>query len=420
MRARIWLLFYQTLTWFLLLTIRALLPLFGWTRPRFSKWFLMRFRPEPLTFQPRLWMHAVSLGEIQIALSLLEKLPHTNDILLTTATQSGFRFLTEKMGRQSVRYLPWDTGFCYKRLFGRFRVPHLVVVETELWPVLFRMVTAGGNKLVIVNGRLSARTLRLRKNPLFRETLSRVTRIAVRSDLDRERYLRFGVRPEQVAVTGNIKYDFKPKTLRADAFKAWLALPEPLLIFASISSDEVDLLVPEIKMLETFDNSPRLLWAPRHLKDLDIHLEALRPFDPVLRSKLGEEHPRLVVLDTFGELAGCYTYARLSLIGGSFNQRGGQNFLESLQAGTPAVMGPYTENFKREVAEAHAAKTILCLHHPKEVANTLASLLHQRENLKQMSERASAYLAKHSGAIARTVAVLVDLGIFDEVVLEDI
>jgi len=412
-------------TWMVLLTILCLLPLIKWFNPKFAKWFSLRFWSEPLNFTPKLWVHAVSMGEIKIALSLLDTQRHKDeafpaDVLLTTSTQSGYRFLTERVGKASVRYLPWDVKFAYRRLFGHLNPPNLVVVETEIWPTLFDMVTASGSKLVIVNGRLGSKTTRLSTNTLFRKTISKVTRIAARSTMDRDRYLQFGIPIDRVTITGNIKYDFKPKPLAENSLSQWLAHPQPLMVFASVSTDEISALAPQAELLLDSNPEIRILWAPRHLRDLEHHAAAFAGYEPVLRSEITSTIPRLLILDTFGELAACYGFADLSLIGGSFNQRGGQNFLESLQAGTPAVMGPYTENFKREVAEALEAETILCLENPNQVAETLESLLGDAPSLKAMSERARDYLARHTGAITRTVDVLVDLNIFEKRVPEDL
>ena len=414
LRMRFWLLIYKTVTWSALGLLLSLMPLLGWMKPKFAKWFRMRFKPEPLSFPPRLWVHAVSMGEIKIALALLETQARTDDVLLTTSTQAGYHFLLEKAGKRNVRYLPWDVVYCYRKLFGGYRPPNLIVVETEIWPTLFGLVHGGGSRLVIVNARMSVRTLRWRKNPLFRDALSKVSLILARNTIDRARYLEFNVKPEQVLVTGNIKFDFKPKPLPADAFTAWLALPEPLFVFASISTDETTLLLPELKKILAADERVRVLWTPRHLEDLEKHLALLNDLKPVLRSKLGDQSGPFVLLDTFGELAGCFAFARLSLVGGSFNQRGGQNFLESLQTGTPVVIGPNAENFQREVADAIDAGALVQVARADEAASTMLGLLRAHEDLQAMSQNASDFLDRRRGAIARTVQVLVNLDVFEK------
>jgi len=408
------LLLYKLLTWSILLLIVPILPLLDRVRPKFAKWFRLRFWPEPVHFTPSLWVHAVSVGEINIALALLGGAERVSKrVLITTSTRSGFAFLTDKLGRQRVRYLPWDLTYCYKQLFHGVKQPDLVVVETEIWPHLFRFASSQGARLMIVNGRLSKKTLRFRKLPLLTQTLNRASVVAVRGSLDRERFLSLGMDPQKVRVTGNIKYDFQPRKLNSGPLQDWLELNKGMLLFASISADEITLLLPAVSALSAAFPDRGILWAPRHLETLPVHLEALAALNPVLRSELDDQStpPQVVVLDSFGELSGCYAYAGLSLIGGSFNQRGGQNFLESLQAGAPAVMGPSTHNFSREVEEAREAGAILTLNGPDEVEATLDALLRNPDSLAEMSIRARAFLQRGTGAIDRTRSLLLELGV---------
>ena len=424
---RIWTWLYQTATWLILVLLLITLPLLRLIKPKFAKWFRMRFWPEPVFFQPQLWFHAVSLGEVKVARSLIryqagQGFLDPQKLLVTTATQAGYHFLIDEFGRDHIRYLPWDTAFCYRRLFRNCKVPNLVVIETEIWPGLFSIVKQASQAVAIVNGRMSARTAKLRKNPLFRQTLSMVDLVAARDEVDCERYLQFGLPPAKVVVTGNIKFDFKPNSLKDETFLRWLNLPGPLIIFASIAGDEVGLLSRQAESLLALDEKPRILWAPRHLRNLKTHIQGLAKLKPGLRSHLHpnpDETERMLILDSFGELSACYSHAELSLIGGSFNARGGQNFLESLQAGTPAVMGPFSENFKAEVDEALKAGAILCLGSPADVAPTLATMLRNPNKLKEMSNRARDFLNKHTGAIARSTNLLVDLDILNKPPSED-
>ncbi len=402
---------YKATTWFVLTFLALSRPLWRRTAPKFAKWFQLRYRPEPVGFQPRIWVHAVSVGEINIALALLGANQADEDILVTTSTRSGFAYLTGKLDRRRARYLPWDQLSCYRRLFAGLEIPDLIVIETEIWPHLFRFVTDNGARLTIVNGRLSRRTLRFRKLSLLTDTLARANAVAVRGESDRDRFLMLGVDPTRITVTGNIKFDFKPMVLPESPLTQWLAERRPL-VFASISADEAPMLSPQLAGLRRNHPDRAVLWAPRHLDALDTHLAELAGMNPVLRSMLAEtDNPDLLVLDTFGELSGCYAKAVLSLIGGSFNDRGGQNFLESLQAGTPALMGPNIHNFKREVEEALAVDAIQVLGGPDEVAPAFRRLLDDPDELAAMAGRAQDFLSKGSGAIDRTRKLLLDLGV---------
>ena len=400
--------------------VLVFLPILDRLKPRFAKWFRLRYWPEPLDFQPTLWIHAVSVGEVNIARAFLAKAPGLQNILLTTATQAGFSLIRKVYGDRQARYLPWDLPKCYRRLFGAYDPPHMVVVETEVWPYLFEFVTGHGSKVAIVNGRLGTRALRFKGLGLYQLALSHVTKVAARSNLDRDRFGQFELKANQLAVTGNMKFDFVPPTLAAGPLRSWLAAAEPLVIFASLSQDEVVPLLPQLEILLEKIPELKVLWAPRHLETLDRHLSALTGLNPVLRSELEAQSPRLVVLDSFGELAGCYAFADLSIIGGSFNQRGGQNFLESLQAGTPVLIGPSVQNIRREVAEASKAESIIHLKTADQLAPCAMGLLEDDAALREMSQRAQGFLAKHRGAIARTLNLLIDLEMINRNVLEDL
>lgn len=407
----LWSLLYGSFTRLVLALAVFVLPLLRRFRPKLAKWIAMRYYPRPMRIQPKLWIHAVSVGEIQIAHALLGRIELEN-FLVTTTTQAAYQILRQRYGPERVRYLPWDIVGCYKRMFGQYQVPPLLVVETEIWPVLFRFVHDAGAALVIVNGRVSARTMRLRNNGLFRSTLAQVTRVLARGEEDKFCFMTFGVPEERVEVLGNIKFDSKPRTLEPSPLLEWLQRKQELVLFASISNDEAPLLAPQL--IELMNKKPQLraLWVPRHLEDLDEHLEALKPLEPQLRSRLqSDDQPRLLVLDSFGELSGCYAHARLSLVGGSFNQRGGQNFIESLQVGTPVLIGPSTENFREETREALEANAILQLTSTDEVATTLYRLLNDTIRILDMQQRAASFLGQHGGAIERTCGELQRLGI---------
>ncbi|CAM2068279.1 3-deoxy-D-manno-octulosonic acid transferase [Sulfidibacter corallicola] len=430
-RAFLWAIVYQSLARLVFALLSLALPLIALLRPKVGSWLRARLWPSPISFQPRVWLHAVSLGEAKIAMALLDALPpgSHDDWLVTATTPAGYHHFKQSLGHADrtdrIHFLPWDLPFCYRRLLGRRSWPELLLVETEIWPNLFAGATKAGARVIIVNGRLGPKTLRHRRNPFFRRIFDHLTMVGARGGTDIDRFSQFGLPPERMRVTGNMKFDLKARPLAESELRDWLARDKPTLVFASISHDEVPLLVPQAAALMRRFPELRLLWAPRHLEYLDQHLaalgEALAEAPPVLRSALKDladpgskgTDPRVLVLDTFGELASCYPFAKLSLIGGSFNDRGGQNFLESLQAGTPAVMGPSTENFRREVAEALDEAAIRVVAHAAEVAPVLGDMLEDGDGLQAMSRRAQAFLARHRGAIGRTSELLRELKLVD-------
>lgn len=387
-----------------------LLPFMGWFRHRHHAWLKQRLLPQSLQRQPKLWIHAVSVGEIKIALALFRALPanRRDQVLFTTTTPSGMVFLEQHLPQGADRrLLPWDFQMAYQRMFGVWNVPPLLVVETEIWPGLFTFVKKHGASLGIANARLSSKTLRWRKLSVLRRSVAKLDWVAARSELDAKRFIACGLPAERVAVTGNIKFDFEAAQLQRGPLKQWLAHAEPVLVFASMATDEAPLLAAEVKRLLAWSPSARILWAPRHIEDVAQHLEALAESAPLRRTQL-KGNPRLLVLDTLGELSGCYAFAQLSFVGGSFNARGGQNFLESLQVGTPALVGPSTENFRVEVAEALDIGAIGVIQRPEEVGGAMIGLLEDPEKRSQMAIAGKSFLTKHVGAVARTVQVLLD------------
>lgn len=409
----LWWLVYQALVSLVFAVTVPILPLLRRLRPETAAWLRARLLPAPLAFQPALWLHAVSLGEAKLVVALLKDLPAAarERCLVTATTRAGFEYFANHLTPQQLYFLPWDLAWCYRRLLGGTRRPDLVLVETEVWPNLFLSTKQAGARLMIVNGRLGPKTMRYRRNPLLRHVFAQLDAVAARGNLDVERFTAFGVAADRIVVTGNMKFDLKAGALpEQGVFRRWLQGDGPLFVFASISTDEVPLLAPQATALLAAFPAARLLWAPRHLDDLAEHETALAATDAIRRSALdaADLTRRVLILDTFGELAACYADASLSLIGGSFNRRGGQNFLESLQVGTPALMGPSTENFRREVEEARAAGAIAIIERADDVATILGDLMRDPARLRLMSAKAGEFLTKHQGAVVRTRAFLRD------------
>lgn len=389
-------------------------PLWVLRAKRLRRSFWARCWPRPLTQTHRLWVHAVSVGELKIAMSIMQTWPEETrrGVLVTTSTPEGLQVARRAASQATTRLLPWDLGFLYRRFFGRTQPPDLVLVETELWPNLIRFGRQRGIRMCIVNGRLGGRTATRRTWRLFRQAVCGLHAVLARSEADARRFAQFGLPPSRIFVTGNIKYDFDTPALAQGPLRTWLDQSEPLVIFASMSNDELPFMVPQIEQLKNQVPELRVLWAPRQVSSVGEHIQACAAFAPTKRTDLDRIEPGwFVILDSMGELAACYPFADVSLVGGSFNRRGGQNFLESLQAGTPALIGPQNDNFRDEVAAAREHGAIDVLPEPGIVAARMTQLLQHPDELADRADRAQRFLSAHRGAIARTNQTLIDLGI---------
>lgn len=390
------------------LTLYPILRLFGYSH---SQWLGEKLWPRRLERQPLLWIHAVSVGELKIAFTLLESLPEASrkTLLLTTTTPAGMAFLRHNLPDGAMgRILPWDVNWALHRFFKGLDVPTLVLVETEIWPKLFAFVKRQGADLAIINARLSSKTLKFKGMKVLRNAVAKIDLVAARSALDASHFQELGLRPDRSVVTGNIKFDFALKTLEDPRLRVWLDEGDPTVIFASMATEEAQMLAPEVIKLMALQPKLRVLWAPRQVQDAQRHMQALGGGRPLLRSDPSPYQTRLLVMDTMGELSACFAFGAISLVGGSFNDRGGQNFLESLQVGTPAIVGPSCENFRLEVEEASKAGAILQVSGAGEVASVLHSLLEDSTERATMAAAGKTFLEKHTGAVARTVRVLLD------------
>lgn len=412
---------YWLLTSLIWLWAVALLPCIWLFKYRHREWLKARLLPAKLLKQPNVWIHAVSVGELKIAFALLNAIPasHRRSLLITTTTPAGLAFMKKSCPFQAeLRLLPWDVSWCYRRFFSGLKVPSLIIVETEIWPALFQFVKKHDASLSIVNGRMSQKTLRFKNLSVLRHAIGQLDVVAARTANDADRFVACGLGRDAVQVSGNIKFDFVVKELGPGALRDWLAQSQETLIFASMATEEASLLAE--LLWDLFQSRPQLniLWAPRQLQETESHLRALVKLEPVRRSAEFEPKTRCLVLDTMGELASCYAFGKVSFIGGSFNKRGGQNFLESLQVGTPAIVGPSTENFKNEVAQALEHAALVVVNKPKELSDSLIELLDDQQKRQQLASQGVIFLSQHTGAVARSVDVLLDSQLLEKLETE--
>lgn len=402
---------YKAITETAQFLIKCFIKLGGGAKSDKAAWFQARLHPQPLAIAPQLWLHAVSVGEAKLAQALWSGWPAdcAQTTLFTCSTPSAYRWLVEQVGEQFVRPMPFDLARSYAALFLDLQVPDLIIIETEIWPELYRFVAARERRIVIVNARLSSKTTRWSRLPLLRKALQRVTQVCARNALDAKRFQSMGVSSERISICGNLKYDYAVAGAPKTDLAQWLEAGPPLVVFASVSADEAALLAPVAKHI--IHAGWRVLWAPRHLDSLASHLRALNGIEVQLRSGLQptESQPCLM-LDTFGELASCYGKAHSAVVCGSFNRRGGQNFIEALAAQCPVLVGPSTENFRVDVAEARAFGVLLQVNDADELWDELQQLINRPQQREAFAQRAAAFMASQRGAIARTNSHLVDLG----------
>ena len=365
--------------------------------------------------RPLLWLHAVSVGETRAAepliAALLERYPQ-HDLLLTHMTPTGRdtgRALAERWpGRITQVYLPYDLPFAVRRFLRAFRPVVGIGMETETWPNLLAIAREEGVPMVLVNARLSEKSLaKAQRTPnLVREAAGNFTLVLAQTAADAERMRQVGA--GRVEVVGNLKFDFTPSpdlVERGRRLRAALGA-RPVLLFASTREGEEPLILDALQATRL---RARVLLVPRHPQRFDDVARLLssrglrfeRRSDPAFgESGSGSD---FVLGDSMGEMALYYAAADVALIGGSLLHLGGQNLIEACAVGTPVVVGPHTFNFEQATADAIEAGAAVRASTPAEAIAAMQAIAGDVSRRQSMSDAALRFAAQHRGATARTL-----------------
>jgi 3-deoxy-D-manno-octulosonic-acid transferase len=373
-----------------------------------------------------IWVHAVSVGETVAVAGLVQEVQRAfpeRRVFLSHVTPAGREAGEARLPAVAGRfYAPLDWRWAARHALARLRPALVVIVETELWPNLLRAAQQAGAHVVLVNARLSRRSVRGYKlaRPFIRRVLADVDAICAQSEADAERFRQLGARPERVRMVGNLKFDARPPQLGefARALKMALRRAErgPVLVAASTMPGEEPLILEAWDSIQARYPKALLILAPRHPARFDevgrYLTRAGMPF--VRRTTLKVEGwglsqqlaaASILFLDTIGELAGIFELADLVFIGGSLVPTGGHNLLEPAYWSKVITFGPHMENFRdiaRLFLEAGAAIQIRT---PEELAHT-AWLLENVEARRRLGSSARQVLDQNSGATARTLDCL--------------
>lgn len=384
-----------------------------------------RFGLLPASFQrtvpDSVWLHAVSVGEVLSSIELIQKLRVAMPgapVFLSCSTLAG-RDAAESRLREmtaGIFYAPFDVTFAVRRVIRRIRPAVLIVLETEIWPNLYREMRFSNAALVVINGRISdkAQASYRRLAWFFRAVLSLPDAILVQSEQDRERYVEAGAPPDVVRVAGNLKYDFNPASAQPpEAISNWLAAGStPLWVAASTVApefegdvDEDDAVLASWGQLKNV----RLLVAPRKPERFDAVARKLEgagiPFARRSTLPAGGDAP-VLLLDSVGELASVFPHATVVFMGGTLAHRGGHNILEPALFGRPIVAGPHLENFAAIQDRFRTGQGFLEIASAGELSSAVQRLLGDEEARRNLGARAKSLAEAERGATDRAVAAI--------------
>ena len=376
-----------------------------------------------LYWKKSIWLHAVSVGEVTIALKLASQIQILKPDLhcvLTTTTTTGFALANQNAPDWiEVMYSPLDFWPIMRRGFATIRPKAIILVEAEVWPNLVAEARARKIPIALVNARLSPRSEK--RFQMFRgfvaPTLRLLDAVCVQNLEDVERWKALGIDEDKIHHLGSIKYD--PENVEIDPelpreILAGFGLEKRTVIFGgSTHSGEEKVLAQVFRALRRDFVDLLLVLAPRHTERVaEIQRDVGEiGFHVALRSQLPVADPFLdcLLIDSTGELRDWYSVATIAFVGKSLLARGGQNPAEAILAGKPVVFGPHMENFavlaKTLVAQSGAVQVTSAT----ELRRAIASLLANPDDREKMVERARKVLDTHRGAAARTAQLIVEL-----------
>jgi 3-deoxy-D-manno-octulosonic-acid transferase len=365
------------------------------------------------------WIHAVSVGEVLAAKSIVSALQRCRPdfpLIISTVTLTG-QAMAEKEFRTAARifYFPFDFAFSVNRFLERLDPRGVLLMETELWPNFIHCCRRRGVPVLLANGRISAQSFqRYKRIKCFvRDMLQSMTAIGVQTKEDAERFLNLGATEKQLRITGNLKFDYALPANEANS--EWLDLISAslgqesgghVIVAGSTMKGEETIILDAFQRIVSDIPQARLILAPRHPERFDevadLAYRSGRKF--LRRSQLGNDSQsaEILLLDTMGELRAVYSLASVAVIGGSFLQYGGHNPLEPAALRKAIVFGPEMSNFK-EISDIFVREAAACCCSTDDLAHVLTDLLKDREKQHALGERAYDTLRRNQGATLATL-----------------
>jgi 3-deoxy-D-manno-octulosonic-acid transferase len=413
-----------------------LMPVIVWQSVRTGK-YRAGYREKFLGLVPRresnatcVWIHAVSVGEVNLLATILAHLRHRHpdwQFVVSTTSFAGHQLARKKYADLTVLYCPLDFSWAVRTAMRRIRPALLVLAELELWPNLIAAAKDTGAGVAIINGRLSDRSFpRYRRiRPLAGHVLRQIDLIAAQNVESAERFRNLGAPPDRVHVTGSLKYDgaqmdrnnSRTITLRQ---LAGFADDEIVFLAGSTQEPEEQIAIDIFRRLSAYHPGLRLVLVPRHPERFDAVSQLLEAsgLSWLRRSQLNDSAPctccdptdrrtaPILLVDTIGELSAWWGTAKIAFVGGSFGSRGGQNMIEPAAYGAAVSFGPNTWNFRDIVANLLSAEAAVLVRNDTELEAFVHRSLNEPQFAAALGQRAQALVRSQLGATERTVQLI--------------
>lgn len=368
-----------------------------------------------------IWLHTVSVGEFLGALPLVRSLLQDPDVqlLITTTTPTGSERVRAALGDRVWHvYAPYDLPDCVARFLRRTQPRMLLIMETELWPNTIAACARRKIPVLLINGRLSAKSARgyRRFSGLTRPMLQRLSMAGVQGQADAERFKALGLPPEACQITGNIKFDLTlDDSLRTRATRLreqWTKGSERLVWVAASTHQGEDEPILEAyqQLIQQVGVAPLLVLVPRHPERFDA-VAALCRRQNLVTVRRSRQEPvnaktQVVLGDTMGELLLFFGASDVAFVGGSLVPNGGHNLVEPAAWGLPLLSGSSQFNFAEISRMLVDAGALVLADTPEQLAEQLAQLTQDPDLRRHRGEAALTVTKNNRGALGRTLALI--------------
>lgn len=374
--------------------------------------------PNP-KFEKSILIHAVSVGEVNAAIPLIKALMETykdHNFVITTVTPTGSDRVQQIFGNQVFHlYLPYDLPGAVKRFLKKIKPDLAVVMETEIWPNLFRFCKKRNIPIVVANARLSELSLKGYKwvQSLATMAVNNTKFVAAQTKTDAQRMIRLGCDADKIYVVGSLKFDI---IIESDTLEKGKAIHKHCaknhLIWIAASTHQED----EIEIIEAYSylkkKYPKLLLiiVPRHPERFYTTTQACiqKGFNTQLRSKCGlyDINADIFIVDTMGEMLEFYAASDIAFVGGSIANIGGHNVLEAAVFKLPVLVGPNTHNFAEITQLLHNCGGSRLVKNAADIIHFMQELIEKPATCKLMGEAAFKLVQQNRGAVDLTMELI--------------
>jgi len=362
----------------------------------------------------RIWIHAVSVGEVLVVKNLLPKIRHAYpgyQIIVSVVTQTGFHMAQSIIqGDEIVIYAPVDLSFAVRRYLDVLQPKIYLNAETELWPNLLTALHKRSIPIIQINGRISDKAFKGYKffKGLLRPILACIDCFCAQSETDAKRMKELGASSEKVFVTGNIKFDDLLGDKSKELPQAILNKKGLMFVAGSTHPGEEEIILDVVQSLKGEFSGLCAILAPRHPDRAGeiVGLCVQKGFQAIKFSDIKEDldAQTVVVVDTIGHLRSLYPLADVVFLGKSLTVKGGHNVIEPAYYGKPIIIGPFMQNFRDITKLFLESDALIQITSKLQFQEALAKLLKDQSLRNRLGKNAKEVIEQNQGATDKTFA----------------